>query len=1547
MNTENSQPAARDSFSRQCHSDTSIVEVQSTSLCIVSQALLRAPLFEGCSAHLLDTIAERAPRKEINPGEELHLGDESPLYVVEEGVLHVGVGPGPVVSMGPGTVLNTVGVLNAVGALCCCKPGRISSMRSISLSNPDFEKLIVSRSKFENEEAAQTYVVSPKCAQSRLTTLGVGEEYRKPRPPGYVGMIADTADETINLYNLCPLAPVPSKVRPALFRREVDSKLMLSVKGAPAEMAPKGRKRSSSLLGGTLIACISMELVFSVLSEGTCDIDDKDISQGEEDQPFDHFKQNCKALTDMLRALAGISRALLPCVPIEALWAMVEISDRVILEAGDVLVSECEHDEALVAIESGQAAVEKMIGDAEKLEPRDLGVLGPGAIIGDLCLIGAKVPRAATVRAITRVSALRLPASGLLRVFNRFPGVVLCVETRVKQVARTLQTSLPMRTQVLASLSLFAPCEVTFLNAMASAGERHVFYCGQVIKEEGCVDSSLYVVEYGVCSVFVAGRGQVAEIPTGNCFGERTFLGLATKTTACVRVATPLAVVLDIPQQAFTASLTRHQTEQRHFNDMKKVPDGCQMGRLVSHIHVFQTCGHSFLHDIGRYSEMRGYMPGQTIVVEGVIDSAQLFVLRGGQAILERHGRRVAEMQEGTPFGELAMLGIVRRRTATVRAVTFCFTLEIPRADFLACLDLHPGERHHFEQLAMLNVQTHAGNRWPILNNVVPRVTYHLNMYAERRILFAGDPCLMTEPLNGAAILILQGELKSLDSTGVVLETLYPGECYNEQILIGIPHQSGQRRLPTTTCEVQILSKEVWDKVMAEFPDEQDRVQRNILEGLARKAEQRLGCKLGGTGILCRSAFFRAASDQFNMDIRSRLVEKLYRPGDTITNEGEEGDCVFFVLDGVVRLGGDKEEGSSAPKFEVRPGGVFGEAAMLGIAKTYPSTLRALRHSLMHVLRGRQLKEVLADHPRERELFSMLEQEVSRYGGESLQSRLAHIPLLSRTSHDFAVLARRHAEDVFFAPGEIALLAGDPCCLGQSPIYVLLAGRAVVEGEHGVVIATLSPGEIFGEAGGLGLSERRTATVRAWSNGLVHCARLRGLSVEAACKAFPDGGEPLAEHSRLRDAANAGYLARRSTWLTEVVIPMFSNSPIFRGCDEAFIRSIAAPLNETIYKSGEVIVTGGSPADYMVMLLQGAAEVTKFNEVVGHILGGASFSEVVALGLFDMHTATVRAVQDCHVMEVSAGVIQNASERCGCNFDRLLVSRREQVERGLPISALPLHVPPDDICARAIALQAELLSLAPGEIWSPYSDSSPCGQHFGVLVRGRANLILGVEGPVVMALSPGRLLPEGVLARYGANVLAITACVGYRVRQHDMAIVIASVPRSEDWTGRFQMLQKEECRRISMKLQSARGALQRREPHRSDADIHTWKENRQRSIENAKRLRRRHSLPQVVPAQHSKRVRPPTTSPKSRVWNDDGKEACWAVVTSPPRYQCCVAGAGGQLACIRHRRPVSAPIHAKSPCSAPLHYPSPSRAGGIHESVAGRPLRPSSLARTH
>jgi len=78
----------------------------------------------------------------------------------------------------------------------------------------------------------------------------------------------------------------------------------------------------------------------------------------------------------------------------------------------------------------------------------------------------------------------------------------------------------------------------------------------------------------------------------------------------------------------------------------------------------------------------RHFAPGDEVISEGD-DGETAYIVAAGRLAVFKQGTKVAELAEGDCFGEIALLSNVKR-TATIRCLTACELMVLPRDDFHA-----------------------------------------------------------------------------------------------------------------------------------------------------------------------------------------------------------------------------------------------------------------------------------------------------------------------------------------------------------------------------------------------------------------------------------------------------------------------------------------------------------------------------------------------------------------------------------------------------------------------------------------------------------------------------------------------------------------------------------------------------------------------------------------------------------------------------------------------------------------------------------------------
>mmetsp|Transcript_55265 Transcript_55265/g.131766 ORF Transcript_55265/g.131766 Transcript_55265/m.131766 type:complete len:465 (-) Transcript_55265:260-1654(-) len=127
---------------------------------------------------------------------------------------------------------------------------------------------------------------------------------------------------------------------------------------------------------------------------------------------------------------------------------------------------------------------------------------------------------------------------------------------------------------------------------------------------------------------------------------------------------------------------------------------------------LFKERNSRFVQLLAGEMDIRIYCPGELILREGEVGESAYVLHHGTVDVLagERQ-RKVATLGAGTLFGEMILLGVSRKRTATVRAVEFCDCRIIARELFLGVLRFFPKEFRFFKCLAMSRLRSLAAQQ--------------------------------------------------------------------------------------------------------------------------------------------------------------------------------------------------------------------------------------------------------------------------------------------------------------------------------------------------------------------------------------------------------------------------------------------------------------------------------------------------------------------------------------------------------------------------------------------------------------------------------------------------------------------------------------------------------------------------------------------------------------------------------------------------------------------------------------------------------------------
>jgi len=321
------------------------------------------------------------------------------------------------------------------------------------------------------------------------------------------------------------------------------------------------------------------------------------------------------------------------------------------------------------------------------------------------------------------------------------------------------------------------------VEAMAGVADACVYFIAQPIKQQGTIDSNLYLLHHGTVAIECVGRGRVAElIEGGSFFGERGFTGLANRANATVRAATPIVLLFRFCGDKLGNDVRRACGERIVGISAKIRKQASAQLAAISNIEAFRMCSAAFHDTICAASHLRSYMPGQLLIEEGAQDAGQTFVLLAGLVATEKDGRKIAEVGAGASFGELLMLGLTSSRRVSMRAQTFCKTIEITREKFQLACTRHP-EENHFDQFyrKAAEKQPDSGPSWKIGEKMPLGFCYSLNVASERKTCEASET-IAASALGKSALHLISGEADVKLGTKFIIR-LQPGDLFNQETL--------------------------------------------------------------------------------------------------------------------------------------------------------------------------------------------------------------------------------------------------------------------------------------------------------------------------------------------------------------------------------------------------------------------------------------------------------------------------------------------------------------------------------------------------------------------------------------------------------------------------------------------------------------------------------------------------------------------------------------------------------------------------------------------
>ncbi|MFL6595760.1 MAG: peptidase domain-containing ABC transporter [Chthoniobacterales bacterium] len=252
--------------------------------------------------------------------------------------------------------------------------------------------------------------------------------------------------------------------------------------------------------------------------------------------------------------------------------------------------------------------------------------------------------------------------------------------------------------------------------------------------------------------------------------------------------------------------------------------------------------------------------------------------------------------------------------------------------------------------------------------------------------------------------------------------------------------------------------------------------------------------------ILQRTSLFRFLPEKHLEDLRPLLKEERYEFGDVIVHQGAPADAFYVLISGRARAIKTDQNGNEISLATLRPGDVFGEAA-LGEGGTRNASIRCSTSVAVLRLARSDFLDLCTYNPDLREQVEVTKRHRALQGFLYEFSNFGRLPTPALRS----VIEKLAPVEV--PKGNLIIRQGEPA----GPMFILEKGRArAFAGLNGKQqnLAFYRDGDFFGELSILNGSAR-AANVEAFSD-----CRLLALAPDAVQdlkKNFPDFGKLLEE----------------------------------------------------------------------------------------------------------------------------------------------------------------------------------------------------------------------------------------------------------------------------------------------------------------------------------------------------------------------------------------------------------------------------------------------------
>jgi CRP-like cAMP-binding protein len=199
---------------------------------------------------------------------------------------------------------------------------------------------------------------------------------------------------------------------------------------------------------------------------------------------------------------------------------------------------------------------------------------------------------------------------------------------------------------------------------------------------------------------------KMAEVAPGGYVGDIGLLGITdTRTVSVTAAQETMVAVID---KASFEEVVAEAGEDQHsiFQDLKGMQGIMADKETFCELRCFRKLEQDFVVALFDYLEPRLVYPGTVLMREGNHGN-EMYILHSGKVRVDRAGKFITECESGVVLGELAVLGLDNRRTASVTATHVCFIYVLHGDVFKEILQKFPESKKVFDHAYIAKLLRH------------------------------------------------------------------------------------------------------------------------------------------------------------------------------------------------------------------------------------------------------------------------------------------------------------------------------------------------------------------------------------------------------------------------------------------------------------------------------------------------------------------------------------------------------------------------------------------------------------------------------------------------------------------------------------------------------------------------------------------------------------------------------------------------------------------------------------------------------------------------